>query len=146
MRSARVVSSETSRMLGGRTLSPPAQPIATHDATSQQSTRRRTLIAPSTSKRRSPGKRIARARTPRAVRECAGQRGGRLKSRPTRSEPAGEDVFQAQLPGFGGVTLGCATLAAARTTELALHSLHVYFLRAVPTERPALLRVERVRD
>ncbi len=61
-------------------------------------------------------------------------------------EPAGEDAFHAQLPGFGGVTLGCATLAAARTTPLSLHSLHVYFLRAVPTDRPTLLRVSRVRD
>jgi acyl-CoA thioesterase-2 len=61
-------------------------------------------------------------------------------------EPVGEDAFRVQLPGFGGVTLGCATLAAARTTELSLHSLHVYFLRAVPTDRPAGLRVERVRD
>lgn len=61
-------------------------------------------------------------------------------------EPAGEDVFRARLPGFGGVTLGCATLAAARTTELSLHSLHVYFLRPVPTEQPAALRVTRVRD
>jgi acyl-CoA thioesterase-2 len=61
-------------------------------------------------------------------------------------EPAGPDTFRANLPGFGGVTLGCATLAAARSTELALHSLHVYFLRAVPTDRPALLAVSRVRD
>jgi acyl-CoA thioesterase-2 len=61
-------------------------------------------------------------------------------------EPAGEDAFRAQLPGFGGITLGCATRAAASTTELSLHSLHVYFLRAVPTDRPALFRVERVRD
>jgi len=61
-------------------------------------------------------------------------------------EPAGEDRFLARLPGFGGVTLGCATLAAARTTELTLHSLHVYFLRAVPRTEPALLRVSRVRD
>lgn len=63
-----------------------------------------------------------------------------------RIEPDGEDRFRARLPGFGGVTLGCAALAAARTTELALHSLHVYFLRAVPTSEPALLRVTRVRD
>jgi acyl-CoA thioesterase-2 len=61
-------------------------------------------------------------------------------------EPAGDDLFRARLPGFGGVTLGCATLAAARSTDLALHSLHVYFLRAVPTDRPALLAVLRVRD
>jgi acyl-CoA thioesterase II len=63
-----------------------------------------------------------------------------------RLEPAGEDRFHALLPGFGAVTLGCATLAAARTTELALHSLHAYFLRPTPADRPALLRVARVRD
>lgn len=63
-----------------------------------------------------------------------------------RIEPAGEDRFRARLPGFGGVTLGCATLAAARTTELALDSLHVYFLRAVPVSEPAWLRVVRIRD
>jgi acyl-CoA thioesterase-2 len=61
-------------------------------------------------------------------------------------EAAGKDVFRAQLPGFGGVTLGCATLAAARSTELSLHSLHVYFLRAVPTDRAVELVVSRVRD
>src|SRR5437899_9423872 len=60
-------------------------------------------------------------------------------------EPAGEDRFRALLPGFGAVTLGCATLAAARTTELALHSLHAYFLRPTPSDR-ALLRVARLRD
>jgi acyl-CoA thioesterase II len=63
-----------------------------------------------------------------------------------RLEPAGEDRFHALLPGFGAVTLGCATLAAARTTELALHSLHAYFLRPTPADRTALLRVARVRD
>jgi len=63
-----------------------------------------------------------------------------------RLEPDGEDRFRARLPGFGGVTLGCATLAAARSTDLALDSLHVYFLRAVPTSEPALLRVTRIRD
>jgi acyl-CoA thioesterase-2 len=61
-------------------------------------------------------------------------------------EPAGDDCYRARLPGFGGVTLGCATLAAARSTKLALHSLHVYFLRAVPTAEPALIRVSRIRD
>ena len=60
--------------------------------------------------------------------------------------PAGDDAFRAQLPGFGGITLGCATLAAARTTGLSLHSLHVYFLRPVPTQQPAELIVSRVRD
>lgn len=63
-----------------------------------------------------------------------------------RLEPAGEDRFRAALPGFGGVTLGCALLAAARSTELTLHSLHVYFLRPVPTAHPALFALSRVRD
>jgi acyl-CoA thioesterase-2 len=63
-----------------------------------------------------------------------------------RLEAAGEDRFQALLPGFGAVTLGCTTLAAARTTELALHSLHAYFLRPTPADRRSLLRVARVRD
>jgi acyl-CoA thioesterase-2 len=61
-------------------------------------------------------------------------------------EAAGEDRFRALLPGFGAVTLGCATLAAARTTELALHSLHAYFLRPTPPERLTELNVTRVRD
>lgn len=60
--------------------------------------------------------------------------------------PTGDDRFGALLPGFGGVTLGCATLAAARTTAFSLHSLHVYFLRPVPTERAAELAVARIRD
>jgi acyl-CoA thioesterase-2 len=63
-----------------------------------------------------------------------------------RIEPAGEDRFRVRLPGFGGVTLGCATLAAARTSGLSLHSLHVYFLHPVPTETPVDLLVSRVRD
>jgi acyl-CoA thioesterase len=29
-----------------------------------------------------------------------------------RIEPAGEDVFRARLPGFGGVTLGCEAVAS----------------------------------
>lgn len=63
-----------------------------------------------------------------------------------RSEPAGDGIFRALLPGFGGVTLGCATLLAARTSALSLHSLHVYFLRPVPVDRPAELVVSRMRD
>ena len=63
-----------------------------------------------------------------------------------RIEPAGEDRFRARLPGFGGVTLGCATLAAARTSGLSLHSLHAYFLRPVPMDAPVELLVSRVRD
>src|SRR5512134_2065935 len=69
-----------------------------------------------------------------------------LAPQPLEIGPAGDDTFRTRLPGFGGVTLGCATLAAARSTDLALHSLHVYFLRAVPTERPVELAVSRVRD
>ena len=61
-------------------------------------------------------------------------------------DPAGEDRFTARVDGFGGVTLGCAALAAALTTERTLHSLHTYFLRAVPIDRPVELAVERVRD
>jgi len=61
-------------------------------------------------------------------------------------DPIGDDVFRAHLPGFGGVTLGCATLAAARTCEFSLHSLHVYFLRPVPMDRPVEFVVSRVRD
>jgi acyl-CoA thioesterase-2 len=62
-------------------------------------------------------------------------------------EPAGEAAFTTRLHGFGGVTLGCATLAAARTCEgRSLSSLHTYFLRPVPIDRPITLRVERLRD
>jgi acyl-CoA thioesterase-2 len=62
-------------------------------------------------------------------------------------EPAGEGAFTTLLPGFGGVTLGCATLAAARSCAgRALHSLHTYFFRLVPTDRPVTFVVERLRD
>lgn len=62
-------------------------------------------------------------------------------------EPAGETAFTTRLHGFGGVTLGCATLAAARTCEgRSLSSLHTYFLRAVPIDRQVTLLVERLRD
>lgn len=67
-------------------------------------------------------------------------------------EPSGEDVFRTVLKGFegrsfGGQTLGCATLAAARTCpDRPLHSLHVYFLRPVPADVPIELRVERVKE
>jgi acyl-CoA thioesterase II len=64
-----------------------------------------------------------------------------------RIESAGEDAFSATLPGFGGVTLGCAALAAARTCpERSLHSLHTYFLRPVPPDAIVRFDVERVRD
>jgi acyl-CoA thioesterase II len=61
-------------------------------------------------------------------------------------EPVGGDRFTARLDGFGGVTLGCATLAAALSTDRALHALHAWFLRPVPVDRPVELVVERVRD
>ena len=61
-------------------------------------------------------------------------------------ERAGEDRFTARGDGFGGVTLGCAALAAALTSARALHSLHTYFLRGVPIDRPVELVVERLRD
>jgi len=62
-------------------------------------------------------------------------------------ERVGEDTFGARLDGFGAVTLGCATLAAARTCpERFLHSLHMYFLRPVVPEQRVELAVERVRD
>jgi acyl-CoA thioesterase-2 len=64
----------------------------------------------------------------------------------------GDDSFEVIHEGFegrsfGGQTLGCAALAAARTVEeRALHGLHAWFLRPVPPEIPIALRVERVRD
>lgn len=58
----------------------------------------------------------------------------------------GEDRFEAATDGFGGVTLGCALLAAAQSAEVPLHSFHAYFLRAVPEDRPTELAVERLRD
>jgi len=62
-------------------------------------------------------------------------------------EEVGEDRFRANLDGFGGVTIGCATVAASRTcSERALSSFHTYFLRPVPTDRPVELAVERIRD
>jgi acyl-CoA thioesterase-2 len=61
-------------------------------------------------------------------------------------ERSGDDRFTARLDGFGGVTLGCAVLAAALASERALHSFHAYFLRAVPTDHPVVFAVERLRD
>lgn len=64
-----------------------------------------------------------------------------------RIESVGADRFCTELPGFGGVTLGCATLAAALTCEeRALHSLHTYFFRPVPPGAPVEFAVERLRD
>ena len=63
-----------------------------------------------------------------------------------------EDAFEARLSGwegrsFGGATLGCAALAAARTCDgRSLHSLHAYFLKRVPAEVPVEFRVERLSD
>ena len=58
-------------------------------------------------------------------------------------ERKSDSVFTAELDGFGGFTVGCATLAAARSVEgLGLHSIHTCFLRPVRTDRPTELRVE----
>jgi len=62
-------------------------------------------------------------------------------------EPVGDDRYTATLEGFGGITLGCATLAAARSCpERALHSLHTYFLRPVLPGAAVEFAVERLRD
>jgi len=62
-------------------------------------------------------------------------------------ERTGDGLFEASLDGFGGHTLGCATLAAARTvTGLSLHSIHTCFVRPVPTDRPARLQVSSLSD
>lgn len=61
-------------------------------------------------------------------------------------EPVSGDRWRAPLDGFGGVTLGCATLAAALASERPLHALHAWFLRPVATDAPAEITVERVRD
>jgi acyl-CoA thioesterase II len=64
-----------------------------------------------------------------------------------RIEAIDADRFRAVLPGFGGVTLGCATLAAARTCDdRVLHSLHAYFFRPVTPGAATDFAVERVRD
>jgi acyl-CoA thioesterase-2 len=64
-----------------------------------------------------------------------------------RIESSGEGTFTAELHGFGGITLGCATLAAARSCpERSLHSLHTYFLRPVPPGATVELHVEHLRD
>jgi acyl-CoA thioesterase-2 len=62
-------------------------------------------------------------------------------------EEVGEDRFRARAVRFGGVTLGCAALVAARTCDSrSLASFHSYFLRPIPFDRPIELRVERLRD
>ncbi|HKJ23962.1 MAG TPA: acyl-CoA thioesterase domain-containing protein [Myxococcota bacterium] len=61
--------------------------------------------------------------------------------------PRGEGEFDAQLDGFGGVTLGCATRAAALTCPgRHAHSIHAHFLRPVSIDGPTRLRVETVRE
>jgi acyl-CoA thioesterase-2 len=63
------------------------------------------------------------------------------------ARPFGDGRLAARLSGFGGDTLGVATLAAARSCpERELHSLHSYFLRPVPIDRDVEIHVEHVRD
>lgn len=60
-------------------------------------------------------------------------------------EREADDTFTAELDGFGGFTVGCATLAAARTAPgLSLHSIHTSFLRPAPTERPVALQIRTI--
>ena len=61
-------------------------------------------------------------------------------------EPSGTDRFSARLDGFGGITLGCAALAAGLTSDRPLHAFHAWFLRPPPLDRPVEIAVERVRD
>jgi acyl-CoA thioesterase-2 len=61
-------------------------------------------------------------------------------------EPVAEDRFSAKLDGFGAVTLGCATLAAALATDRPLHALHAWFLRPVSSASPVEIAVERVSE
>jgi len=64
-----------------------------------------------------------------------------------RLDRAGDGVFTAELCGFGGVTLGCATRAAALTCPgRALHSLHTYFMRPVTRGATVEIAVEPLRD
>jgi acyl-CoA thioesterase-2 len=71
---------------------------------------------------------------------------GRPLTQVLELEPLAEGRFSARLDGFGAITLGCATLAAALGTDRALHALHAWFLRPVSGERPAEIAVERVSD
>ena len=65
-----------------------------------------------------------------------------------------EDLYRGASPQtnlqrtFGGQVAGQALVAATRTvpSELVVHSLHGYFLRAGDTSVPIVYRVERVRD
>jgi acyl-CoA thioesterase-2 len=61
--------------------------------------------------------------------------------------PRGGGEFEAQLDGFGGVTLGCATRAAGLTCpDRHAHSIHAHFLRPVSIDAPTRLCVETVRE
>lgn len=61
--------------------------------------------------------------------------------------PLGDGEFAAQLDGFGGVTLGCATRAAALTCPgRHAHSIHAHFLRPVEIDGPTRFSVEPLRD
>jgi acyl-CoA thioesterase-2 len=62
-------------------------------------------------------------------------------------EPLGNEVFTATLPGFGGLTLGASTYAAACTCEdRSFHSLQACFVRPIPPETRVELQVTRVSD
>ena len=57
--------------------------------------------------------------------------------------PRGDDGFEITLEGFGGVTLGCATLAvAASVPDQELHALHACFLRPVGGDAPCTGSIE----
>ncbi len=64
----------------------------------------------------------------------------------------GSGLFTARLEdhgglAFGGETFGLATLAAARTcADRPVHSLHMHYMRPVPSSVPVEFVVERTRD
>jgi acyl-CoA thioesterase-2 len=52
-----------------------------------------------------------------------------------------------ELDGFGGITLGCAVLAVARSVDgPRLHAIHSCFVRTVPTGRPLAIHIEPISD
>lgn len=65
-------------------------------------------------------------------------------------EPVGEHEFESVLEGFDGRIFGGEILAKAATSALrtaperSLHSLHAYFLRAIPPEKPVRFTVHRL--
>lgn len=65
-------------------------------------------------------------------------------------EPTGEHEFESVLEGFDGRTFGGEILAKATTAALrtapdrSLHSLHAYFLRAIPAEKTLRFTVHRL--